>query len=259
MRKLLFLLISLFLVGVSSFAQEANSSKKEKESNFFNTEIDYQLRAYFSIGGSAPLGIPSEIREIESYNPGLKLGLEANATKWLSEDWGLRAGIAVESKGMKTRAITKNYLTEIIQADERLKGYYTGTVRTSVNNTYLSIPVSAVYKLSSRWNLYSGLFVSIAIDKEFDGYVSNGYLRQDTPVGPKINFEGEGRAAYDFSKEVQTFQWGMQLGAEWQLNRHFKLFPNVDYSFNGVLNKDFEAISFSLHNISLNMGFAYEF
>ena len=36
------------------------------------------------------MGMPREIRKIESYNPTLALGLEANATKWVSEDrkWG---------------------------------------------------------------------------------------------------------------------------------------------------------------------------
>ena len=33
------------------------------------------------------------------------------------------------------------------------------------------------------------------IDKHFDGYVSDGYLRQNTPTGPKIMFS-EGAQLY---------------------------------------------------------------
>ncbi len=102
--------------------------------NFFNTDIDYQVRANYSIGGSAPMGMPREIRKIESYNPTLALGLEANATKWVSEDrkWGIRVGVRVEGKGMKTKAEVKNYLTEIKQDNSKVRGYYTGKVQTTV-------------------------------------------------------------------------------------------------------------------------------
>lgn len=255
-------LIVLALFIGNSFGQTNQFEEKEKGFNhFLQHNMDYQLRAHFSIGGSAPLGLPDEIRSIKSYDPGLQLGLEANATKWFSKhpDWGIRAGVAVIGRGMKTKARTMNYLTQIIQDQAQVKGYYTGTVQTKVSNTYVNLPISAVYRLSSRWNLYGGLAFSFAIDKEFNGYVSDGVFRQDSPTGPKITFSGDNRAAYDFSDEVQTFQWGTHLGAEWQLNKHFKLFPALNYNFNGVLDKDFNAISFNLYNIYLDIGFAYQF
>ncbi len=256
MKKQFIVLISVFcLFNFTVYGQE------KTRKNFFKDNMDYQLHAYFGIGGSTPLGMPSEIKKIESYNPGLQLGLEANATKWFEENskWGIRLGVGVEGRGMKTKARVERYLTRIIQGNEQIQGYFTGLVQTKVSNTYVNIPVSAVYDLSKRWNLYGGLSFSFAIDKQFEGYVSDGYLRKDTPVGPKITFDKNGKAAYDFSSEVNTFQWGAHLGAEWQMNKHFKLFPQLSYNFNGVLNKDFEAISFSLHNIYLDLGFAYLF
>ena len=66
-------------------------------------------------------------------------------------------------------------------------------------------------------------------------------------------------AIYNFSNELRKFQWGTQLGAEWFINDHFILFPEFTYGINGLMNKDFNSISFSLHNISLNMGFGYKF
>ena len=254
-RNLAVIVLIFSLFSLKSFAQE------KTEKSFFKDNMDYQLRAYFGIGGSTPLGLPSEIKKIESYNPGLQLGLEANATKWLEENakWGVRVGVAVEERGMKTKASVKQYLTRIIQGNEQIQGYFTGMVQTKVNNTYVNIPISAVYKLSKKWNLYGGFSFAFAIDKQFTGYVSDGYLRKDTPVGPKINFDKNGKAAYDFSDEINTFQWGANFGAEWKMNKHFKLFPQISYDFNGVLNKDFDAISFSLHNIYLDLGFAYQF
>lgn len=262
MKKTVFTaLLAVFWVVSNSFGQAEGIDEQTKKENFFNTDMDYQLRAFFSIGGSTPLGFPTEIKKVLSYNPQLQLGLEANATKWLgpTKDWGIRAGVAVEGRGMKTKARVERYLIRIIQGNEEIMGYYTGTVQTQASNTYVTIPVSAVYNLSQKWNLYGGLFTSFRIDQQFSGYVSDGFLRQGTPSGPKITFEDGARGAYDFSKEVQLFQWGAHIGAEWQMGKHFKLFPTFNYTFNGLINPDFEAISFNLHSIYLDLGFGYKF
>ena len=69
--------------------------------------MDYQIRANYNIGGSAPLGLPREIRKIESYNPTLALGLEANATKWSltrSPMGSSYRSSCNKSKGMRTKA-----------------------------------------------------------------------------------------------------------------------------------------------------------
>ena len=234
MKKILLSILLTLGAGSIISAQQTETTTSASKPNFFNTNIDYQVRANYSIGGSAPMGMPREIRKIESYNPTLALGLEANATKWVSEDrkWGIRVGVRVEGKGMKTKAEVKNYLTEIKQDNSKVRGYYTGKVQTTVKNSYITVPVSAVYRLSDKWNLYGGLYFSGLIDKNFDGYVSN---------------------------EVRKFQWGLQLGAEWSMNKHFVLFPEFTYGINGLLNKDFDAISFSMHNVYLNMGFGYKF
>lgn len=255
-------LITFFCSLTLAIGQEGNSAPSDFSlQHFFSTDTDYQIRAFFGIGGSAPLGIPREIRAIKSYNPGLQLGLEANMTKWLSPEkkWGIRLGVGVRSRGMKTEAQVKDYLTEIIQDQSSVRGYYTGKVKTHIKNTYVTIPISAVYQLSSQWNLYGGAYFSFKIDQQFDGYVSEGYLRQGSPVGEKIAFEDGSRAAYDFSDEVRTFQWGLQLGAEYALTEHFILFPQISYGFNGVLHDGFDAISFNLHNIYLDLGFGYRF
>jgi len=259
MKTVFATLLSLFIFGGFAYGQETEPS--QKETGFFTTDMDYQIQAYFSIGGSAPLGLPKEIREIKQYNPGLQLGLEANATKWFSSNspWGIRLGVGVQGRGMHTEARVKTYYTKIIQNQSYVKGYYTGNVETDVKNVYLNIPLSVVYQLNSRWNIYAGLYAAILLNGEFSGYVSDGYLRQGTPVGPKIIFSDGSRAAYDFSENVNQFQWGANIGAEWELNTHFKLLANLNYGINGLLDDDFQAISFSMHNVYLDLGFAYAF
>jgi hypothetical protein len=258
MNRILYIVAICLMITGSAHAQKGTV---EQNPNFFNTNIDYSVQAHFSIGGSSPLGFPAAIRKIESFNPGFKFGLEANATKWIQDNskWGVRVGVRFEEKGMKTRANVKNYLTEVVKDNAKVRGYYTGTVQTNVSNTYLTLPVLAVYKLSNNWNLYGGLYLSTLVDNTFDGYVSGGYLRQNTPTGAKITFEEGSQANYDFSENIRKFQWGTQIGAEWKMNRHFKLLSDVTYGFNNIFEKDFTSIDFSMHNIYLNIGFGYSF
>lgn len=253
--------LASFIATMMLFVPLANAENKGSFKSFFTENIDYQINAQFSIGGTTPLGLPREIRKIESYNPTLQLGLGLHATKWLcdSKDWGVRVGATAQAKGMKTDARVKNYFTEVIQDNSVIRGYYTGMVNTEVKNTYIVIPVSLVKSLSESVNLYGGLNVAFLIDSGFSGYVSDGYLREGTPTGTKIPFEGEGRGPYDFSDQVRPFQWGMQVGADWALKRNLTLFTHLDYDFNDVFKSDFSAITFSLHNLYLNIGFGYRF
>lgn len=254
------IILSICIVMLTCVSS-SNASDNSGVRHFFTTNIDYGVDAHFSLGGSLPVDFPREIRKIESYNPGLQTGIGVHATKWFSDtkDWGIRLQVGVERKGMKTEARVKNYLTEIIQDQSSVRGYYTGLVKTEVGNTFVVIPVSLVYGLSDRVNLYGGFRASFVIDKGFKGYVSDGYLREETPVGTKISFEDGSRAAYDFSSELNTVQWGTQLGAEWSMRNNFKIFSHIDYTFTSLLDKDFTAISFNMHNIYLNIGFGYNF
>ena len=44
--------------------------------------LEYEVKAGFNIGGTSPLPLPVEIREITSYNPTLAVAIEGNVTKW---------------------------------------------------------------------------------------------------------------------------------------------------------------------------------
>lgn len=256
-------ILSIFAVFCSSslVLAQVEENSLSKNHHFFNTNIDYQIKSNFSIGGSTPLGMPREIREIESFNPTLALGLETNATKWFSEDkrWGLRLGLRVEGKGMKSKARVKNYFTEVSYSNEKIKGYFTGRVETYIKNTYITAPISTVYKLSPKWNIFGGVYFSGLIDKKFNGNISDGYLRQDTPIGAKITFENDANAGYDFSEQVRKFQWGTHIGAEWFANKHLFLFSELSFGITPLLKSNFDAITFNMHNLYFNAGFGYQF
>ena len=219
--------------------------------------LEYKIKAGFNIGGTSPLPLPVEIRSIESYNPTLSVAIEGNIIKWFDQHWGIETGIRFETKGMKTDAKVKNYGMEIIYKDGGyLKGRWTGFVKTKVNNTYITLPVLATYKINPRWRLQGGVFFSYMTDGDFSGNVYDGYLREGDPTGTKVNVD---EADYDFSDNLRKFQWGAQVGGEWMAFKHLSLNANLTWGFRDIFESGFETITFGLYPIYLNIGFGYTF
>ena len=93
--------------------------------------------------------------------PTMLIAIEGNATKWFTNKWGVEVGIRLENKGMKTDAKVKNYNMEMTASDGGyMKGAWTGYVSTKVRNSYLTFPVLASYKISPRWAIKGGAFLS---------------------------------------------------------------------------------------------------
>ena len=70
----------------------------------------------------------------------------------------------------------------------RLKGNWTGGVKTKVRNAYITVPVLGAYKINSRLRAKAGIYVSYLMDEEFSGHVYEGYLREGDSTGEKVNF-----------------------------------------------------------------------
>ena len=239
-----------------------NPLKAQEKNNFFNKNIDYQVKGQISIGGVSPLSIPAQIRKIENYNPKLQLGVGINATKWINDHQklGIRVGVNYESRGMSTQAKVKNYYTQI--ADDtgaQTTGYFTGHVVTNVKNTYITVPVSLVWNVSQRWNLYGGFFVSALINKSFTGYIYDGDFREGTPIGELTTFENTARGLYDFSDDLNPIQWGNQIGAEYKISKHINVFADFTMANSQAFKGNFEAISFKMYNLFGNFGVGYNF
>lgn len=253
-------IISLLAVFCFFAANAQETPSDEKPSPFRNTE--FQIRAGFSIGGFAPIPYPVEIRKIESYNPTMALGLEADVTKWLDDnrELGLRVGVRAEGRGMKTGAQVKDYHTEVIgDGGQKVSGNFTGMVQTTVKNSYFTIPVLVIFGVTERWNLYTGPYFSTLTEKNFSGYVYDGYLRVDGPTGPPLIFEGDNKGPYDFSDDLRIFQWGIMVGGEFTLRKHLQLFSELTWGLNDLFQKDFNTVTFDMYAIYLNVGFGYRF
>lgn len=219
--------------------------------------LEYEVKAGFSIGGVSPIPLPAEIRAIESWNPTMLIAIEGNATKWFSERWGAEVGIRLENKGMKTDAKVKNYNMEMTAADGGyMKGAWTGYVSTKVRNSYLTFPVLATFKVSPRWVLKGGAFLSYMAEGDFSGSAYDGYLRNGDPTGEKVNVT---EATYDFSDDLRNFSWGAQLSGEWRAFKHLNIYADLTWGLNDVFKSDFNVIEFNMYPIYMNIGFGYVF
>ena len=86
--------------------------------------LEYEIKAGFSIGGTAPLPLPVEIRSIDGYNPTLAISIGGEVTKWFAvqNKLGVIVGLRLENKAMTTEATVKNYNMEILgQGGERIR------------------------------------------------------------------------------------------------------------------------------------------
>lgn len=249
----------IFLFGGSSLICAQDQDPVPKESGKFV----YQLRVGVNIGGFTPVPLPAEIRELNSFNPMLNMSIEGNVVYWLNQSprsWGVSTGIRLENKGMKADSRVKNYKMEIIGGEgERVAGNWTGGVSTHVANSYLTIPTLATYKMNNRWSFSGGAFWSLLIDKNFSGYVFDGYLREGDPTGAKVVFEGDKTASYDFSNDLRHFSYGVQLGSTWQFSKHLNVFGDLSFGLNNMFKSDFTTISFKMRPIYLNVGAGYRF
>lgn len=258
-NKIFITAILLFAFSFTINAQE-DRSKSLMWSTLHGWE--YKIKAGFNIGGTSPIPLPQEIREINSFKPSMAISIEGDATKWVGETrtWGFTLGLRLENKGMTTDATVKNYGMKIINANGgTLEGIWTGNVKTKVKNSYLTVPVLVNYQLSKRWQLSAGPYVSYLLEGDFSGHVYEGHLRTPDQTGSRIDFSGESIATYDFSDNLRKFQWGLQAGAEWKAYKHLTVYSHLSWGMNDIFKKDFDTVKFAMYPIFLNIGFGYNF
>ncbi len=253
-----------FLIAIAAISVSAQTKKEvsDTDKNLISAALKgwhIRLSAGYNIGGTAPLPLPREIRGIESYNPGLNLAIEGTVEKMFGKgNWGLRWGVRLDTKGMTTKAETKNYHMEAwdTEGSGQIIGAFTGKVKTSVKNTYVTVPVLAVYNINKRWNVSAGAYASYLLDGEFTGSAYDGYIRDQNPTGEKAEVT---RAEYDFSNDLRKFNWGLQAGGEYKAYKHLAVFANLQWAMNGIFPSDYGSVTFELYPIYGTLGFTYLF
>ena len=108
----------------------------------------YNLRFGYSIGGTAPMGMPATIRSMDKYTltPSFNLGL--GVYRDITEHWGVTTGLYIENKGMDVESTVKNYHMAFVRGGQRLEGNFTGGVSIDVEQWMLTLPLMATYAVN---------------------------------------------------------------------------------------------------------------
>lgn len=221
--------------------------------------MEYSVSAGFNIGGSAPLGLPAEIRHIDSYSPALNLSIGAQAAYMFDNAWGAGAGIILETKGMNTGIEARNYhLTmNILQGDATgvKTGYYTGKIKNETKISYLTIPLYAQWRPLTVWTFHAGPYLSFALDRSFIGQVSEGKMRED-PLHPALGIQ---EADYNYSDDIRKFDTGITIGAACRVYRALSVKAALQWGLLSTLDPSKRKIDMDTYNIYLNVGVSYNF
>ena len=222
-------------------------------------KLQLKARVGYSIGATAPIGIPATIRSIESFKltPNFMLGIDAMYP--LSEKFGLQAALHYDIKDMDSEVTTKGYHMKVNMDDDELEGVYTGHVRQKVHQRMLTVPLQLTYELSPKVQLKGGPHFSFLLGKEFSGYAFDGYLRKDDPTGAKVvmgDRAGEW-ATYDFGDDLRSSQFGLTVGIDWTFCRHLGLSADLSWGLTGIFPGDFKTVEQTLYPIYGTIGVFY--
>ena len=221
--------------------------------------LQLKARAGYNIGGTTPVPLPATIRSLDGYSLTPSFMVGADAVLPLTRQWGIMTGLRFENKGMKGDVTTKAYFMEVVKGDQKMAGLFTGHVEQEVRQWMLTVPVQATLTLSRKVMLTGGPYVSFLLDKGFSGIASDGYLRKDTPTGPKIlmgNREGEW-ATYDFDDDMRSVQFGVGLGVDWQVYKCLGVSADLNWGLTGIFPGDFKTVEQTLYPVYGTIGVFY--
>lgn len=253
--KKIFCTIILLIVVLSTFAQHEGGIGNEEKNVFMQKQWRVRVSAGYSIGGTAPLPLPREIRGINGYSPGFGYRLGVAVQKLFNGSrWGVETGLYLENKGMTTYADTKNYHMEAWNSDGKVVGAFTGKVKTKVDNKYLTLPLLCTYDASVRWSFSAGAYFSYLLDGEFAGRAYDGYIRDQNPTGEKADVT---RAYYSFGDDLRKFHWGLQAGCEYRFYNKVAASASLQWGMNSIFHSGFGSVTFDLYPIYATLGLTY--
>lgn len=249
--KKIFMALSLFAISIATYAW--------KPADLLHN-YSYYARAAYNLGGTAPIGMPSTIRKMNSYSlrPNFMLGVDAFHP--FNDRWGIMFGLHFENKGMKVDATVKNYHMKMVQGGESIEGMFTGRVMTQVDQSLGTIPVQATYDLSDKVRLKLGPYFSYVSSHKFSGYAYDGYLREGSPTGPKIELgnDANSRGDFDFSGDMRNCQFGIDAGVDWYFSKRWGGFAGLTWGLSEVFKKNFSVIEQPMYPIYGEIGLIYQ-
>lgn len=206
--------------------------------------LSYDARLGYTVGGTIPTHIGREIRGINSFDLGLNFSVALEVTMPLKNHWALHSGLRYELGSMDIDSRVKNYEIEVVRGDESLDGIFNGNVRIRTTQRRITLPIQAQYSFSPEFKLRGGFFMGWLTSRKFWGWAYDGYLREGSPVGPKIEMGRDpgDRGDFDFDQNMRHMQWGLDVGADWQFSHRWGMFAELTYGFSGLFKSDFHSV-----------------
>jgi hypothetical protein len=251
MRKLKYVLLALFGLALLAARNAQAQTGLEK--------LQVKARVGYSIGGTAPIGMPATIRRIESFRLTPNFMAGADVMFPLSEKFGLQTALHYEIKDMDSEVTTKGYHMKVKMDEDELEGLYTGRVWQKVRQRMLTIPLQMTYEISQKVQLKAGPYLSLLLCKDFYGIASDGYLRKDDPTGVKVvmgSQEGEW-ATYDFGDDMRRLQTGIDAGLDISLTPAWGAYASLSWGLTGIHRSGFTSVRQTMYPIYGTLGLTY--
>ena len=207
-------------------------------------DLRFDARVGYELGGTVPTHVDNKIRHLNSYNPGFNFTIAAEASYPFSERWAIHSGLRFELGSMDVDARVKNYDIEVVRGEESLDGIFNGNVRIKSAQRRITLPIQAAFAINEQWRLRGGVFMGWLTNRRFWGWAYDGYLREGTPVGPKIEMgiEPGERGDFEFDSNMRHMQWGLDVGADCQFSRHWGAFAELTYGLSGLFKSNFHSV-----------------
>lgn len=264
MKHILYIVVALFFLAISANAQEDAFEKWGPTAGL--KKGGFIARIGYVIGGTTPIPLPAEVRKVNGFSPKGGIGLGFDAYRMFSKRWGISAGAHFFWEGFHTEADVKNYYVWLEQEGEITKGYFTGTNITNTEMWGVTLPLLATFRMSPRWNVSAGPYLSLYFKQTFSGEVFDndegiGYLREDTPIGTKILMSRENPTSYPetFPANMQPIALGLEFAFDWKAMKHLNVFGLLDWGMTDIWDRNFEAITFKMYPIYATVGVAYRY
>jgi hypothetical protein len=218
---------------------------------------EFKINGGFNLGGTSPLPLPQEVRQIESFSPSPfapHVALEA-IRRWNGR-WGISVQLTLDHKGFRVSDRVKNLHTEIEMGNETYTGNFTGKNTTRINNSFITLPVAATLRTSERMEWKAGVYCAYLYGGNFKGTASDGYIRQGSPVGEKTIVD---KASFDFSEKQNRFDCGLQIAGEWSFcaRSRFGLLGQIAWGLTPLFPSEFTGIPVNMYNIYGTLGISY--
>lgn len=246
----------IFITAIfAALCVAASAANNDEESS-----DKFEIRLGWSVGGTMPLDMPASIRGLNEYRLCANFQLAGDYEHKFSEHIGVEAGLKLEQKGMYTDAKVKDYKMSMVKSGEEINGNFTGNVVTDASMLQVAVPVLFAYHPSSKVKVKVGPYVAFALTKGFEGYAYDGYLRQDSPTGPRIvlGSSSDERGSYDFEENLRNVTWGVDLGCDWYVSNKLGVYADLSWGMDNVFHSSFTTIEQTMQPVYGTVGLVFK-